>query len=810
MGTFIHDVRIATRALLHRPGFAAVAILTLALGIGLNTSMFSIVNAVLLRPLPYPDADRLVRVYGTSPESQRLGFTVKYALDLHEQNPAFERIGIFTHWAATLAEPGEPAEPLLALRVSWDFLPTLGVQPALGRMFTADEDRPGSHVAILMHRTWANQFGADPAIAGRTVRLDGQPVIIVGVMPEHFSAPLVFGPVDLLRPLGLTATDRDRADRWLHLVARMPPGASRAQAAGALDVLATRFAREDPRQNTHTGMHLMPLQASGTHETGHSFSWFALAISGFVLLIACANLANLHLVRALARTRELSVRAALGAPWSRLIRSLAAESFVLAAVGGAAALIVAVWFNAWFASRFQMPDASTLRIPLDGRVFAFAAVAALVAAVISGTAPALLARRVQLTDSLKQNARGATAGPVPNRIRHALVIGELALALMLLAGAGFFLSGIERFVDRGLGWDAERIVSGNIDLSGTEHVEDTEATNLFFEQLQQRAAALPGVEAAAIGWALPMWQYLSSRMIDVEGRARPSDQAPPVAFFNGVRPGYFEALDMRLVDGRDFTERDVEDAPAVAVINQTMARAFWPGESAVGKRIAETDRTGATSADWIEIVGVVNNVQFAIYLDTPATPFQVYRPFAQDAWGYAAIALRASADPAALAEPLRRVVADLDADLAVRDLSTVPNAVRRYIASIRLISRVLGGFALLGLLLAAIGIYGVIAHVVAQRTREIGVRIALGAQVRDVTWLVLGAGIRLAAAGAVIGIVGSIALGRLLRSVVPQIVTHGPWPIAVVTTALVGVALFACYLPARRAARVDPMTTLTQ
>lgn len=821
MGTFIDDVRIASRSLLNRPGFAAVAILTLALGIGLNTSMFSVVNAILLRPLPYPDAGRLVRVFGTLPESQESAFAAPYALDLEEQNSAFERMGLFAWWAARLAKPGEPAEPLLALRVSAGFLPTLGVQPALGRMFTAEEDRPGSDVAILMHRTWTRQFDADPTVVGRTVRLDDRPMTIVGVMPEHFAAPLVFGPVDVLRPLALAAWERDNhGNRFLHVIGRLPPGASQAQAASALDVLAARFARADPEHNAQTGLRVMPLQASGMGDVRRSFSWFVLGISGFVLLIACANLANLQLVRSMGRSRELAVRAALGAPWPRLMRSLATESFVLAVVGGAAGLFVAVWSNAWIASRFQMPDSSTLQIAIDVRVLAFTAVAAIVAGMISGTAPAWLAARVRLTDSLKQNARGTTAGRMPNRVRHALVIGELALALMMLSGAGLFVTGIERFVGRSVGWDADRFVLGRISLQGTEYVEDDAEINLFFERLRQRASALPGVEAATVGWSLPMWDYDEARRpIQVEGRTLRSDEAPPVAFFNSVMPGYFDALGMRLLGGRDFSADDDEDAPAAVIINEAMARTFWPGESAVGQRITWPGGTimaggdvsiDATGPNWIEIVGVVNDVRFATKLGAPVTRLQVYRPFAQDPLGYAAIAMRANGDPSALVEPLRRVVADLDADLAVRDLSTVSDIVRENVANFRLLVRVLGGFALLGLLLAALGIYGVIAHVVAQRTREIGVRIALGAEVRDVLRLVLGAGIRLAAAGAVIGVVGSLVLARLLRSIVPALPTHGPWPIAVVTTALIAVALFACYLPARRATRVDPMTTLTE
>lgn len=802
----ISDIRHALRRLAQTPGFAAIAVLTLALGIGLNTSMFSMLNVLLLRPLPYPGGDRLVRIFVTSPESDRWGMTAPVARDLRGAETDFADLAVFGWWGANLTEPDRPAELLVSIRATPEFLATLGLQPQLGRWFTAADDHPGNGVILISHALWQRAFQGDPQIVGRTIHVDREPVTVIGVMPAAISAPMVFGVIDFWRPLALTGEEQnDTANRWLHAVARLRDDQDRVRANASLHTIAARLSRDHPHTSAGQGLHAVPLHASAADGASRTITWLTLALSGSVLLIACANLANLQLARAMSRTRETVLRAALGASRLRLLRPLAAESVIVALAGGAGGLLVAGTCNRWIGSRVVFNNAPPGQdLPLDCRVLAFALAVSLVTGLIFGCVPGWLAGRVQLATALRDASRGSTTGRSHQRLRRLLVIGEFALALVLLTGATLIAGGVQRFLRRDTGWDTSQVVYGYIATQTPTYRDPAEALR-FYEQLLERAATLPGVEGAAFGWDIPITPDHDPRPFRVEGHASASDAQPPVAYVTGTLPGYFDALGIRQLAGRDFSRRDTAASPRVAIVNESLARTFWPGQSAVGRRLIGTD---PTAPGWIEIVGVVGDVRFAGHLNAPSTRFQIYIPFAQEVWNWGAIALRTHAAPEALIEPLRRLVSGLDADVPLFEARTVSDEVARQLANTRLIGQLLGGVALLGLFLAALGIYGLTAHTVNQRTPEIGIRMALGADVTRVYRLVFGSGIRLTLVGIGLGALGALGLGRTLAALAPEIPAENFGWLALTALVLILAALVATWLPARRAVRIDPIIAL--
>lgn len=802
----MNDLRFALRQLLKSRGYTTIAVLTLALGIGLNTSIFSVLNVLLLAPLPYPQADRLVRVFGTTPQADNWGLTPAAYRELREANPQFGTLASFLWWGATLTEPDRPAEVLVSMRVSPEFLPTLAVQPLLGRWFTPEEDVPGSPVIIISEALWRRWFNADPNVIGRTVRVDGQTVSVVGVMPAHLTAPIVFGVVDFIRPMGLTADEwNSRAEKWIHMVARLKPGQSLARARTEMSTIAARLRQDHPEDYAQAGFNVLPLHASGADHASRWVTWLSLGLAGSVLMIACANLANLQLVRASGRAREYAIRAALGASRAHLLRPLLAEGGLLSMAGGAAGLAVAHACNGWIGAHVVFNNAPAGHpLPLDGRVLAFAAMASLITGLASATAPAWWVARGNPGGALKEQGRSVTASRGQHALRQGLVVAEFALALVLLAGAGLMLGGLRRFLDRDVGWRPEGIVHGYVPLQTPAYV-DQAAAHRFYERVLERMAALPGVESASFSWELPIAGYNSTRQFAVEGRPQPREGEEPVAFFNGVFPGYFATLDIALREGRDFTRRDDPEAPRVAIVNETLARAFWPGESALGRRVSG----GTPDAPvWMEIVGVVRDAHYPGTLAKPATPFQIYVPGAQEVWRWGVFALRTKVAPESMTETMRRTVAEFDREIPMWEPRAMSAEIDRRMANSTLISQLLGGVALLGLFLAALGIYGVIAQTVAQRTPELGVRLALGADARAIHHLVLGSGMRLALAGAAVGGIGAWLVSRLLASQMPELPPAHPGLVIGVIAGLLAAALVACWLPARRAMRIDPVTAL--
>jgi putative ABC transport system permease protein len=790
----MNDLKFALRQLLKNPGFTAVAVLTLALGIGVNTSMFSHLQSLLLPDLPYPDSGRLVRIFYTSQHSQRWPHSPNDFMVQREQSTVFEGVAATSYRSFNLSEPDRPAERVRAAMATSDLLPLVGVAPQIGRAFLPEEDQIGRNdVVVLNHDFWVRRFSADPKIIGRTLRLDGESVTVVGVMPADFRTRQEWSTVDLLRPMAFSEEERrGRGNHYLDVVARLKPDISLAQGNAALETLAARLRREHPDTNADGGFRLVSLASAQMDPRGHVMLWLIMGLAGFVLLIACANLANLQFARTALRTKELAIRGALGAQRGRLVRQLLTENLLLAAVGGAVGLLLADWTNYWLARELTQDGRPLLTSAMNLGVLGFALMISTVSAFAFGLLPALLASRTDLNTVLKQGTRGG--GSAPQRVQSGLIISQVALALMLLTSAGLVISGLQQFGAADPGWRIDGLSAGYLNLPEGKY-PDSERRNAFVSLLQNRLAALPGVERAAVANGLPVSGYGSHTRFTVEGET--SSESPKLRSLNFVSPEYFATLGIGVVEGREFNVDDVVGHPEVVIVNRALAHTYWPNSSALGRRI------GSPGA-WLEIVGVVEDVRSAADAGEPTTRFQSYRPLRQEPQSKLAIAVRGTVS----ADTLRQAVADLDPDLPLSGAGSVRATVDRFLGQASVAGWVLGLFAALGLFLAALGTYGVIAGFVNQRTNEIGVRMALGAQIRDVLCLVLGKGLRLTVAGVSLGLLGAFGLARGLASFAPGLKADQPMVFLAVSGLLVVVAFVACWIPARRASRVDPMKAL--
>jgi len=803
MTSVFQDVRYSLRTLLKHKGFTAVSVLTLALGIGINTAMFSVLNTFLFGSLPYSQPERLVRVWRTSLHSQSWPFSAANFFDQHDQNTVFEKMAAYDYTPRNLTEPGQTAERLLSLAVTADFFPMLGVPPAHGRVFKSEEFEPGvDNVIVLSDRFWTRRFGSDPNVVGRRIQLDGKTVEIVGVMPPGFDHPILWGPFDIWQPLTFTPERKsDRETNYLSLFARLKPGVTIQQAEQSMVTLAANIGKQNS-SNEGESVRLEPLQRAMSDSIGRTVLWFSFGLAGFVLLIACANLANLQLVRTAARLRELAVRGALGASRWRLLRHSFTESILVALIGGIISLVIALGAVRFIGVRMftDLPGAS---VELDYKVFGFALLCSLLTGVLFGTVPAWLASRADVNLAVRENSRGSTAGRSQHRLQYMLIIGEVAFAMVLLAGAGLFLRGLQRFLNSDPGWQVDGLVTAQMSLRGEKYASDKQRV-VFLTELENRLRALPGVQHAAIAGSHPVFGFDTSSSFLIEGRPEPPPDQYPEMFFEPVSSDYFETLGARLQQGRTFNTSDTSDHPSVVVINETTARNFWPNESPIGKRISDTD----PQRHFYEIVGVVNDLAFPGSLEEPYTRFEAFVPATQAAPAFLMIVLRTSSNTEAIANSLRNSIAGLEPALPVYRIRTARAAVDQGLGSISLLGSLLGAFATIGVILAAIGIYGVVSYTVVQRISEFGIRMALGAQTRDVLWLVLGKGAVLVGIGVLLGSVGAYGVSKLLISIVPSLPTRDPLILPLATLALVAVALAACYVPARRATRVDPLVAL--
>jgi putative ABC transport system permease protein len=800
----LSDFKFAIRQLAKAPGFTAIALITLALGIGLNTSMFSLMNLLILKPLPYPQTEHLVRIHRTNPQSQSGDHSATDYIELVRETSDFVQLATYRGWGYTLTPAGRAPVNLNALRVSASFLPTLGLKPEVGRWFTETEDDPGNHVIILGYETWQAQFGGDPAIVGQDIMVDGEPTTVVGVMPASFTSIFLWGPTDALRPLGLTAAEKERSDEMAYsVIGRRAAALTHEQLGSRLATVAGHLREIRSKERSQDGLRAVTLESTARNQGMTAVSWLMVALAGFVLLIACANLANLQVARAVARSHEFAIRAALGASRSRLLRPLLAESMLLSMGGGLCGILVALWSNDWISSRLSSNGIFRLTLEMDWRVLSFALAVSLATGVLFGIVPAWLLSRVRVPNSLKSGTRGNTGDRVQNRLQQGLIVTQFANAVILLTSAAGFVQGADRLITVNPGWDQHRITQAVLNLPPARY-STPEQTYAFYTRLAERLAALPGAEGSTVGWTLPVFQFLTTRSLVIEGKAPPAAGHEPLAYINAVMPSYLPLLGIKLQAGRNFTDADRLGSVPVAIINASMARALFPNEDPIGHRIGNPD---PKNPGWMEIVGVVPDVGFAVGMIPKTTPFQVMRPLAQDTWNYVTVAVRSSS-PEKMTEPLRQAVAALDPNLVVQQLGPIREVTKLVTGSADMMTTVLICFALLGLFLAALGLYGVIARVVVQRTPEIGVRVALGAQSTDVVWLVLRSGLRMTLIGTALGLAGSFLLGWAISLAMPDMGSSQPLLFLGVSVVLVPVGLLACWLPARRASKIDPMIAL--
>ncbi|HUJ43164.1 MAG TPA: ABC transporter permease [Opitutaceae bacterium] len=806
------DLKFALRQLIKSPGFTVVALLTLALGIGVNSSMYTLVDTLLFRSAPFPEPDRMLVIQGLTAQGQPDGFSYAEidemrALAAASPSSAFESITAFSQWNNDMAEPGQPAERLVSLDASIDFFGTFRVQPMLGRPYSAEEEVPGrTQVAILSHKLWQSRFGGDPTIVGRTLRLNAEQVTVIGVMPPGFGYPLFFGPIDLWRPMTVPRhIVEDRNNHFFGAVGRLRPGVTAAQATAQLKPLLARWAHDYPQVSAGRGVKVMLLQKAILTGSPFAFiTWLLFGVGAAVLLIACFNLANLQLARAAANTRDLAIRSALGASRGRLIVHQLTESMVLALSGGALGLLVGMWSNDLIGRSIPIGATETLHLDMNGPVLGAAFLVSLLSGLLVGLVPAWLASRGDMVTTLKQQTRGSTSSRGTHRLRNSLVVAEVALALALLATAGVMIRGFSALLKRDKGWDTDRVLLANIHLPEQSRYSTEDSRRVVIDKLTRRLAQIPHAERTAICSSPPLFGYSKNVSFEVPGVTPDDPTKQPIGGYIMVTTDFFPALGIPLIEGRLFPPELKADSPPLVIINETMARRFWPHESAVGRRIG--DRQGDVVV-WREIIGVVRDIQDALNPSDPSTMYQVYKPLVNEPWGYLWLIVRAPA-PATFKNEVRRAIADVDPDVAVQLMYTVPESADLFLRSFTVVNDTLGGFALLGLALAALGLYGVISNLVAQRTGEFGIRMALGAKPRDVLGLVLRRGIGLTFIGLLIGCGVAYALNLALRSSLPRMASSDPATIALVALFLFAVALFACWVPARRATRVDPVTAL--
>lgn len=803
---FGKDLRGAAQQLARAPGFSVLAIVTLGLGIGANTAMFSLLNGVLLKPLAYANLDRLDRIYRATPPQPEGNFTPADFLDLRQTRAGYADLAAYLPEQVSLAERKAPPELAYGARATANFFRLLGVTVQSGRDFRDGEDVPGrDRVVVLSPRTWRNRFGGKADVIGQTVRIDGEPHEIIGVLPDSFNDWRFLGVVDFFRPLAFGAElAADRTSARVRVLGLRDGSADAADVAGALAEAGARAAREHPETNAATAWRRVALREAAAGSGSSAILPMLIGLSGFVLLIACSNLANLLLARTVARARELAVRAALGASRLQLLRPLIAEALLLALAGGGLALLVAEWFHAWAAARSTGDNGEQVHFALDGAVMAWALAASLVTAVAFGVAPALFAWRLDANEILKSGGRGATGGPGHRRFRQTLIVGQFALAMILLAGAGLFIRGLDDLNNRRAGWESAHLVAGTVVLPAGRYA-DAAAIAAFQRLAAERIAALPGVAAVSVSAFTPFFDWPDVRKFRAEGHALPAAGHEPAATFNRVSAGYFDTFGTPLVAGRAFTARDTATSAPVFVLSQSAARAWFGERDPLGRRIALLD---GAQVRWGEVVGVAGDVQSVSPEGNPVTA-RVYGAIAQEPQRQFELAVRAAGvAPGTLADPIRAALAELDPDLPVRGLQPADTTIGRANYQLGVLRDMLTAFGVLGLALAAMGVYGAIARTMAQRTAEFAVRLALGASGRDLTRLVLGTGIVQALLGAAIGLAGALGVAQLIAAAYPGIRTDNAAIFVGAVLVLVSVAVLTCWWPARRASRIDPMTVL--
>jgi len=804
MARLLQDLKYGFRMLVKNPAFTAVAVIALALGIGANTAIFSVVNAVLLKPLPFRDPNRLMLLSEANSRQPHVSVAYPNYFDWKQQSHVFEDMAAFQPRDFNLAGVNEP-ENIGGSAVASNLLLTLGVKPLLGRDFRPDEDKKGTApVVILGYSLWQRRFGGEPGAVGRTVTLDAKPFTIVGVMPPQLT---MYEDSQLYTPIGVWMGEESMTERGDHndttVVARLKPGVTPVEAQAEMDTIARRLEQQYPDTNTGYRVVMTPIRDAFVGDSGPPILVLFAAV-GFVLLIACVNVANLLLARGAAREREIAIRSALGASRLRVVRQLLTEGAVLAVASGLLGLLVGAWGLKGLLTLIPQDVGMGMPVAINSWVLGFTSLLSLATVAIFGLVPALQVSRPDLNETLKEGGRTASGGVERRQVRSVLVVSEIALALVLLVSAGLMIKSFRRLLAVDPGFNPDNVLTMEVNLRGSEY-DKSELVAAFCRQSLDRIRTLPGVKFAAIGNRLPLTDDHSRSDILIEGQPVPAIGHFPHPDFHDVSPDYFQAMGIPLMRGRYFAASDTAPAPPVVLISESLARRFWPGGDAVGKRILQ-GRKPDPKRPWRTIVGIVGDTkQYGLSAETK---WEVYYPYLQNPPSDFAFVVRAASHPEGLTAAIKNEVHGIDKDVPVHDEVTMQKVVSDSVGTRRMTMLLLGLFAALAMVLAAVGVYGVISYSVTQQTHEIGVRMALGAERNDVLWLVVGKGLALALIGVGVGLAGALGLTRFLSSLLFGVRPTDPAIFLGVSLILAALSMVASYIPARRAARVDPMVAL--
>lgn len=802
MGTFTQDVKYSLRVLVKNPGFTLVAVITLALGIGANTTIFSFANAFLVRPISLPGIDRLAIVA----VAEKAPAAPADFLDWKAQSSSFDSMAAYRQSDANMLSNGVP-ERVLSSRVTADFFDTLDVKPALGRTLLKDEDQLGRDQAVILsYGLWQRRFGAEPGIIGKAIEIDSKAYTVVGVMPSDFDFPV---PSDVWLPLALTSQEKtERAARTIHVIGRLKPGVPIAQAQSEFGTIGARLARAYPQTNKDRRIRVMPVIEFVEGSITRAYTFMLMVAVGFVLLIACSNIANLQLARATTRQKEMAVRAALGSNRWRGIRLLLTENVLLALLGGAASIFLSNWLLRLSSANMPAEIARLWpgwdRIHLDWRSLVYTMAIAFAAGIIGGIAPSLKGSRTELTEALKEGGRGSSGGRSHHRIRNLLVAGQIAVALVLLIGGGLIVKGFRKLVAVQNSYSPQNLLTFQVSLPESRYA-DPAKREMFYRQALEKLGAMPGVTSAATFTTIPISNNGTAwTLFQIQGRPVPNASATPNGVLQTISPSYFQTIHIPLLDGREFTAQDRSSAPAVAIVSQKLAKLYWPNESALGKRVQIGNPT--PRGDWLTIVGIAGDVLYDWTDQRPEAA--IYVPYAQAPAQDSLLAVRTSAMPAGFEKNVQAQIASIDLELPIFEVKTLEAAIYESIVGLGYSADMVAGLGVIALIIALVGIYGVMSYAVAERTHEIGVRLSLGAQRRDVLWLVSRRGLLLALAGLLVGLPLSAWLANLMGGLIYGTSALDPATFITIPTLLVAVAMLASYVPARRAMSVDPLIAL--
>jgi len=810
METFWQDIRYGLRMLLKAPSFSIVATIALALGIGANTAIFSVINAVLLRPLPFTNSDQLMMVWETDATRGQGRGSVSYLnfADWRDQNHVFERMASYHSNDFVMTGRGESTR-LRGSVVNADLFPLLGVAPALGRGFLPAEDNPGEsgRVVILSQDLFQKRFNSDPNIVNQSMMIDGKSFTIVGVMPHDFQFPIQNEPVEMWTTVAIDREGKDpitdeRGAHYLNVIARLKPGVTKPQAQAEMTSISARLEQQYPDKNLHKTSTVEPSLEALVGDVRPALLVLLGAV-GCVLLIACANVANLLLARAMARHKEMSIRSALGASRKRIVRQLLTESLLLSLAGGTLGLLLAVWWSDLLLALGKQSIPRALHVGMDWRVLGFTLGVSVLTGLIFGLVPAINSSKTELTESLKEGGRGSSEGGRRNRIRGMLVVSELAIAFVLLVGSGLLIQSLWRLRSVSPGFESQNLLTFVVGIPEVKYPTEKQAP--FFRELITGVEALPGVRSASAIIPLPLSGDMFRISFEIEGRPVEKGNQPSADFFS-INDQYFKTLGVSMLRGRDFNDRDTAKSQPVIIVNQAFAKKYFPDEDPVGKRIKPGISVADEEEPMREIVGVVNDVRNRNLSSELRVGYFV--PATQIPFNQMTMLVRTNSDPRGLISAIRSEVQGMDPEVPVFNVKTMDEYIAATVAAPRFNTTLLGIFAAVALVLTIVGLYGVMSYSVARRTNEIGIRMAVGAQTRDVLRLIVSQGFKLVLLGLAIGLVGAFALMRVISSLLFGVTTKDPLTFVAVALVLAGVALLACYIPARRAARVDPLKAL--